>query len=101
MHLKHGGIPFEDRDYAAPHSNTSLIGLTYIAQKTLLHKPLKEKERGQHTKGVGSEQKIQQHRIMGAVSLGVVTGVRAESASDSGAVQHNEKQQSPLPGGIL
>lgn len=31
---------------------------------------------------------------MGAVSLGVVTGVRAESASDSRAVLHNEKQQS-------
>lgn len=31
---------------------------------------------------------------MGAVPLGVVTGVRAESASDSRAVLHNEKQQS-------
>lgn len=42
-----------------------------------------------HTKEGGSEQKI-----AGDVSLGVVTGVRAESASDSGAVLHNETQQS-------
>ncbi len=31
---------------------------------------------------------------MGDVSLGVVTGVSAESASDSRAVLHNETQQS-------
>lgn len=37
----------------------------------------------------------------GDVSLGVVTGVRAESASDSGTVLHNERQQSLLPRGFL
>lgn len=35
-----------------------------------------------------------EQRIVGDVSLGVVTGVRAESASDSGAVLLNETQQS-------
>lgn len=71
------------------------IGSTYRIQRRTIPQTNKEKkERETCTKEGGNEQKIGEQRIVGAVSLGVVTGVRAESASDSGAVLHNETQQS-------
>lgn len=83
------------------HKGVPHIGPAYDAE-TQFHEDVWGKQRVEHTgthththtKEGGSEQKIWEQRIVGAVSLGVVTGVRAESASDSEAVLHNASQQS-------
>lgn len=93
---KHNTFMSQHTSKSTPHT-----GRIYPVQRHNCTNPWRRKKRWKHTKERGSEQRICEQRIVGAVSLGVVTGVRAESTSDRGAVLYSGPQQSLYQGEFL